>query len=199
MLHRILFVDDDQNLLRSYKRQYRRLYQVEIAENAAHALEILKQEPPVSVMVTDFSMPDMDGIELIKRKMEFDTLSVPILITGKADLNMAIRAVNECSIYRFLTKPVEFDEMLPILEGAVEQYKLNIAIADELHKLECPELTVAVCSHCRKVRKVDDDATKQANWKHLEVFFTHNFGIEFSHGLCPDCVEKMYSEVLRKE
>ncbi len=199
MLHRILFVDDDHNLLSSYRRQYRRLYQVETAENAAQALEILQQEPPVSVLVTDYSMPDMDGIEFIKKKMAFDALSVPILITGKADLNMAIRAVNEVSIYRFLTKPVEFDEMVPILESAVEQFKLNIAVAEELNKLGSPEQTVAICSHCRKVRKVEENPTVQINWKHLEVFFTHNYGIEFSHGLCPDCVEKMYSEVLRKE
>ncbi len=198
MLHRVLFVDDDVNLLKSYRRQYRHQFQVDIAASALEALESLKKSPPVSVIVTDYSMPDHDGIELIKMKMAFDTLSVPILITGQADLNMAIRAVNECSIFRFLTKPIEYEEMLPIIEKAIEQYKLNVALADELHKLGETESTVAICSHCRKVRNVEAQATEQKNWKHLEVYFTQNFGIEFSHGLCPECVEKMYSDVLKK-
>jgi response regulator RpfG family c-di-GMP phosphodiesterase len=127
MSERILFVDDDPHLLASCERSLRRHFQIETAEGGEAGLAKLASRGPYAVVVADRQMPRMDSIEFLGavRKRAPDT--VRIMLTGNADLEGAIRVVNEGNIFRFLTKPCPPDLLTQALQDAQAQYRLVTA------------------------------------------------------------------------
>ncbi|OGR38532.1 MAG: hypothetical protein A2051_02980 [Desulfovibrionales bacterium GWA2_65_9] len=121
---RVLFVDDDANLLDSMRRQFVGEYEVHSAQNAAEALEILAPGPPFTVLVSDLRMPGMDGIQFLAQAAELYPDTVRILLTGFADLNNAVEAVNQGFIFRFLSKPCPPEALDKALAEAVRQHGL---------------------------------------------------------------------------
>lgn len=133
MVERILCVDDDLNILLALQRQLRKQFHLDSALGAEKALAAIEREGPYAVIVTDLQMPGMNGLELLARVKDISPDTVRIMLTGQADLNTAIAAVNQGSIFRFLTKPCSTEEMTVTLDAAVEQYRL---ITAERHLLE---------------------------------------------------------------
>ncbi len=127
MNRKILVVDDEQNLLDSLKRQLRKRFHVETALGPEEGLKTIAARGPFAVIVSDLRMPVMDGIEFLSRASKIDSDSVCIMLTGNADLQNAIQAVNEGNIYRFLTKPCMTETLASVLEQGVEQYRLVTA------------------------------------------------------------------------
>src|ERR1035441_2270014 len=105
MSEKILFVDDDPNLLSSCERVLRRNFQIETAEGGEAALARIACHGPYAVVVADRQMPRMDGIQFLHALRERAPDTIRIMLTGNADLEGAIRVVNEGNIFRFLTKP----------------------------------------------------------------------------------------------
>lgn len=124
MNNRVLFVDDEANVLFAYKRNLRGFFDVTTAETGTSALEILSNEPAFAVVVSDYRMPEMDGISFLHKVRELCPDSVRIILTGYADLQIAIDAINEGNIFRFLTKPIQNDKLVNVLKDSVEQYRL---------------------------------------------------------------------------
>jgi serine phosphatase RsbU (regulator of sigma subunit) len=120
---KILFVDDDASLLASYRRQLRKQYHIETALGGQEGLELIEQNGPYAVIVSDFRMPFMDGIEFLARVREIAPETVRIMLTGSADMQLAIQAVNEGNIFRFLTKPCLADVLGESLDTGIEQYQ----------------------------------------------------------------------------
>ena len=123
MTNKILFVDDDANLLASFRRQLRKQFQIETALGGLEGLELVDQNGPYAVIVSDFRMPHMDGIEFLARVREIAPDTVRIMLTGNADMQAAIQAVNEGNIFRFLTKPCAVDLLGESLNTGIEQYQ----------------------------------------------------------------------------
>jgi serine phosphatase RsbU (regulator of sigma subunit) len=123
LTHKILFVDDDENLLASFRRQLRKHFQIETALGRPQGLELMDQNGPYAVIVSDFRMPLMDGIEFLSRVREIAPDTVRIMLTGNADMQAAIQAVNEGNIFRFLTKPCAVDLLGESLITGIEQYQ----------------------------------------------------------------------------
>ncbi len=126
-MNKILFVDDDKNLLSAIKRQLRGHYQVALAEGGESALNIIAEKGPFAVIVADMRMPGMDGIELLTKVHNKYPDTVRVMLTGNADMQTAIDAVNKGEIFRFLNKPCETAEMVRALEAACKQYDLIMA------------------------------------------------------------------------
>jgi len=124
MSDKILLVDDDANLLDSYRRQLRKQFQVFTAQGGPAALEELKREGPFAVIVADMRMPEMDGIELLRRVRETQPDTVRVMLTGNADLTTSIQAVNEGSVFQFLTKPCPAEQLVATLRAGLEQHHL---------------------------------------------------------------------------
>ena len=120
----ILFVDDDVNILDGLKRQLRRKYHVVTALSGPEGLELLKSKGPFPVVVSDMKMPIMNGSEFLKRARETSPDTVRILLTGQADFNDTIEAINEGNIFRFIHKPCPIPLLVRSLEDALEQYRL---------------------------------------------------------------------------
>jgi response regulator RpfG family c-di-GMP phosphodiesterase len=127
MNERILFVDDDENILAGYKRNLRSKFNIITNPNALEALESIKTSEPFSVVVSDFKMPVMDGINFLSWVKAFSPDTVRIMLTGFADINNAIKSVNEGNVFRFLTKPINNEILITALKDGIEQYKLVTA------------------------------------------------------------------------
>ncbi|MFQ5771117.1 MAG: HD domain-containing phosphohydrolase, partial [bacterium] len=124
MTDKILIVDDDVNILEGYKRFLRRQYQIVTTLGGQSGLEKVHTNGPFAVVVSDLRMPGMDGVEFLARIREQTPDSVRILLTGQADLNNAIEAVNKGHIFRFLTKPCPPTIFRQALDAGLEQYRL---------------------------------------------------------------------------
>lgn len=116
---RILFVDDEERILRSLAMQFRRQYEVLTESDPRRALERLKSEP-VQIIVSDQRMPQMSGAELLAEAREIAPETLRILLTGYSDLDAAVEALNSGGIFRYLTKPWDQQEMAFTLRQAAE-------------------------------------------------------------------------------
>jgi response regulator RpfG family c-di-GMP phosphodiesterase len=134
MSNRILFVDDDPNLLASIERSFRRQFQLDTAEGGEAGLAKLAERGPYAVVVADRQMPRMDGIQFLAEVRQRAPDTVRIMLTGNVDLEAAIRVVNEGNIFRFLTKPCPPDVLGKALTDALALYDLAIAEKELLNK-----------------------------------------------------------------
>jgi predicted signal transduction protein with EAL and GGDEF domain len=121
-LPRILCVDDEPNVLAGLRRTLRRTCDVTIALGAAAAIEVISTGGPFAVIVSDLSMPEMDGIEFLRWVSEHAPNTAGILLTGNANLSAAIAAVNAGFIFRFLTKPCPSPELLDAIAAGCKRY-----------------------------------------------------------------------------
>jgi response regulator RpfG family c-di-GMP phosphodiesterase len=121
---RILCVDDEPNVLDGLARTLRTHYLVETATEGKIALDMLKSAEPFAVVMSDQRMPQMTGTQFLAQSRVVAPNSVRVLLTGQADMESAMDAVNEGNIFRFLTKPCPTDVLLAALEACCDQYRL---------------------------------------------------------------------------
>lgn len=126
MLRRILFVDDEPNVLQALERQFRR-WEVETAVGPERGLQTIAAGGPFAVVVSDLRMPGMDGVQFLARVRTTSPDTVRLMLTGQADMSDAIAAVNEGNIFQFLIKPCPPNVLSRALEAALEQYRLVTA------------------------------------------------------------------------
>jgi response regulator RpfG family c-di-GMP phosphodiesterase len=131
---KILFVDDDANILAGFQRHLRKIFDLETALGAKDGLNTINEKGPFSVIVSDLRMPGMDGIQFLSRVRERTPDSIRMMLTGCADMQTAIDAVNQGNIFRFLTKPCESDVLVKALSEGVRQYNLVTAERELLEK-----------------------------------------------------------------
>lgn len=124
---RVLFVDDESNVLDAIRRQLRRRIDVHVASSGPEGLMLLEEAGPFAVVVSDMRMPDMSGPEFLAKVRERYPETVRMALSGQADLDTTIAAVNDGQIYRFLTKPCTAEALLAAAEAGIEQYRLVTA------------------------------------------------------------------------
>jgi DNA-binding NtrC family response regulator len=121
---KILFVDDEPQVLEGFQRLLSPTFRVETAISGAKALSKMQSSGPYAVVVCDMRMPEMDGVRLLyKIRLEFPEC-VRIMLTGNSDQETAVRAVNEGNIFRFLTKPCDEALLTRTLNEALVQYRV---------------------------------------------------------------------------
>ena len=124
MRHKILLVDDEPHVTEALKRAlYQEPYEVLSANSANEALQILAREP-IAVVITDERMPGMQGAEFLVLVYRDYPETIRIMLTGHANLDLAMRAINEGQIYRFLMKPCNEQEIRLAIRQAIQQKEL---------------------------------------------------------------------------
>ncbi len=123
--YRILIVDDEEDNLALLYRTLRSKYLVTKAQSAIEALEILKTQE-FDCILSDHKMPLMDGVEFLKRAYDIYPRTMRLLVTAYSDVKILIDAINYAKIYRYIKKPYSPDELLMIVENALETYQLKI-------------------------------------------------------------------------
>lgn len=122
----LLFVDDEKGVLNSLVRLFRKEgYEVLTAPSAAQAWRILKDRT-VHVLVTDYRMPGTTGVALLKKVKIAYPDTIRIMLTGYADIDAVMAAVNQGAVYKFVTKPWNDNDLKLTIRLAVEQYDLAL-------------------------------------------------------------------------
>ncbi len=124
MNDRVLFVDDEPNVLAGIRRALRGKVDLTTSESPVEALELLRREDAYAVIVSDMRMPEMDGVEFLKQARTIAPDSVRLMLTGNADQKTAVDAVNDGEVFRFLNKPCGANVLHKTLTAAFRQYEL---------------------------------------------------------------------------
>lgn len=134
MDERVLIVDDDINFLSAVRRQLRKDFQPDTAQGPEEGLNFIKTCGPYAVIISDLQMPKMNGIEFLSKVKEIAPDTVRMMLTGNADLDRTIQAVNAGNIFQFLTKPCAPETLTNVIHLGIKQYRLVIAEKELLQK-----------------------------------------------------------------
>lgn len=137
MTRKLLLVDDEAAILRTLKRLFRRKgYELLVAENAEQGLRICQQESP-QVVLSDFMLPGMNGSELLQKTSELVPSPVGLLLSGQAELNLVLDALNSGQVFKFITKPWNDAELLSQVERAFELFEAQLLPPFEPGSSQC--------------------------------------------------------------
>ena len=134
----VLCVDDEASILHSLRRVFlEEPWEMHFARSGEEGLRIVK-EHEVDLILSDFRMPVMDGVKFLHEARELRPDCMRIVLSGYADINLIVTALNEGEIYRFIPKPWNDDELLHNIRKALEHHRLdqeNRRLAGELKEL----------------------------------------------------------------
>jgi response regulator RpfG family c-di-GMP phosphodiesterase len=159
---RLLFVDDEQRVLNSMRIMFRRQFDLFLASSGAEALEIVKHKN-IDVIVADHRMPQMTGVEVLTKARSISPRTVRILLTGYADLDAVEGSINECEVFRFLTKPCA-PEMLRETITLAAKLALTAPVHDSF---DFPEGELSDESVLEMIMAGDAAALEEAAAQHL--------------------------------
>jgi two-component system response regulator HupR/HoxA len=120
----VLFVDDEPDIVETFRLDYDEDFSVLVATSGSQALDILAREP-VAVLVADQRMPEMSGLEVIRRALEQRPDVVPIILTGYTDPDALVEAINLGRVYRYIAKPWDSQELRLAISRAIEAFHLT--------------------------------------------------------------------------
>ncbi len=178
---KILLVDDEVNITKALRRllMAEERFDVYTADSGRAALEILREEPDVGVIISDQRMPEMTGVEFLGQARELVPDAVRILLTGYADIEASIGAINQGAVFRYLTTPWKDDELLEVVSEAARNYwlvaenkRLNALVAKQNQELQDwnGRLKQRVLDQTSQIRE-KSDALAESN-QHLRESFS---------------------------
>ena len=131
----LLYVDDEATNLRVFKANFRKFFNVHTSTNPIEAIELLKNED-IQIIVTDQRMPEMTGTQFLEKILPDYPDVIKIILTGFTDIEAIKDGINRCGIFKYITKPWNFDEMKGVLERAIETYQQAIESEEHIQELE---------------------------------------------------------------
>ena len=184
---KILIADDDPVARAVLRQALRRLgHEVVEAEDGTQALKLLEADP-VRVIVSDWTMPGLDGLALcraIRGRVGADYVYF-ILLTSRDASEDNQREAIEAGVDDFLTKPLDVQEIWMRLRVA----ERILRFATQVSQLEA---FLPICGYCKKVR---DDKNY---WQQIEGYINERTGTDFSHSVCPDCYQGVVLPEIKK-
>ena len=177
----ILIVDDDKDIVHLMQSILEDDgYDVTAAMSGEEAVELI-EKGQFDVILTDLMMGSIGGIDVLRRAKEADPLVKVIVMTGKANISLAIEAIR-VGIDDFLEKTTDIAEVLMRIRNAFERGQME-------KKISLYERYLAICSVCRDIRDDTGVNPGEGEWKRLEQYMEERADIEMTHGLCPQCFE----------
>ncbi len=196
---RILIAEDDftsRNMLAGVLKKAG--YEPVEAVNGLEALEELQRPDAPRLVVLDWIMPEMDGLEVLRRlrAVQSDRPPYVLMLTTKTDKEEIIAGL-EAGANDYLAKPFGAGELRARIEVGRRMVEMQDALAEKIVELrralaEIKTLrgSVPICAGCKKIR--DDEGF----WQQVEVYVREHTEAEFSHGLCPECMKKLYPDIV---
>lgn len=172
-------------------------YEALMASDGGSALEIMTGDDVPEMAVIDWIMPVMDGIEVCRKIRCKDTEQPPyiIMLTGK-DRKRDIVAGLEAGANDYISKPYDLDELKARIEVGRRMVSIQKQLAEKIVELKealghikTLKGIVPICASCKKIR---DD---KGYWEQVEVYVKNHSEAQFSHGICPDCIKKLYPDL----
>ena len=198
---RILIAEDDavsRRTLEVYLTRWR--YEVVIATDGAEAWRVLEGTDAPKLSILDWMMPGMDGIEICRRVRELPrvTPSYLMLLTARGAHEDIIRGL-DAGADDYVTKPFDHDELRARVRVGVRVAELQTNLADRVSELEGALAGVKqlqgllpICCYCKKIR---DDRNY---WQQVEGYISDHSEAQFSHGVCPECYERVMKSEFSK-
>lgn len=159
----ILCVDDEANVLKALRRLFMdEDYDILTAESGEQGLEILNETPGLQVVISDYRMPSMNGVDFLKKVYERQPETVRIVLSGYADTAAIVSAINEGQIYKFIPKPWNDDELRVTIAKAVELYFLQRENNDLSRELQATN---------EELKIINDNLEKMVQERSEEILF----------------------------
>lgn len=190
----ILIIDDDP-ILRKTLADILRLkgYDVVLAASGMEGLALVRDNP-VDVALIDIGLPDISGVEVLKKIKTDNPLMEVIILTGHATLDSAIDAANR-GAFSYLIKPYDIEQLLLNIRRAFEKQtsecdreRLILELKASLAKVKQLEGIIPICLYCKRIRN------DKESWQQMESYITEHSKALFSHGICPECLAKVSKE-----
>jgi len=124
--NKVLCVDDQQEVTQLLEQQLKGKYQIYFANSGAEALTLLSAHGPIAVMLVDYAMPGMDGVTLLREVHNRSPDTVSIMLTAFADVSVAVSALHEAHIFRFVRKPWDVNLLCRYIDDALEHYRVVV-------------------------------------------------------------------------
>jgi DNA-binding response OmpR family regulator len=198
---KVLVADDDQVSCSVLETTLLRAgYEVITTDNGVAAWQVLQTEDPPSLVILDWMMPQMDGLEVCRKIRQAGKAQPPYVLlltarTSRLDIVEGLRAGGD----DYLTKPVDLDVLHARLQVGVRMVQLQQNLANRVRELEEALSRVKqlqgllpICSYCKKIRN------DQNYWQQVEIYVSQHSDAKFSHSICPGCYEEVVKPELRK-
>jgi phosphoserine phosphatase RsbU/P len=191
---KILIAEDDpisRRLLETALKKWS--YEVEVVHDGAQAWELLQRDDAAPLAILDWMMPYVDGREVCRRARSHPRTPPPylILLTTRDTAEDIVEGL-EAGADDYITKPFDLDELRARVQVGVRMVELQQNLANRVRELEQALAQVKqlqgllpICSYCKKIR---DDRNY---WRQVESYLSAHSDVEFSHGICPDCYERI--------
>ena len=198
---KVLVADDDpvsQRLVVSALEKWG--YGVIAVNNGSDAWQTLEGEERPSMAILDWMMPGMTGLEICQRaRQRAETAAVYLmLLTARGERGDSVRGLEE-GADDFIVKPYDRDELRARVHVGMRIVELQASLARRVHELEGALARVKqlhgllpICSYCKKIRN------DRNYWQRVENYISEHSEATFSHGICPDCFEKLVKPELEK-
>lgn len=194
---RVLVADDDATLRYGLSVQLQRWgYEPVVCEDGAAAREVLRSGAPPRLAILDWSMPGVDGITLcheIRSTPALSTIYV-VLLTARDTLDEMVSGL-ERGADEYIVKPFEWEVLRARLNTGARISMLQQNLARRVEELQTALATVKqlsgllpICAYCKRIRRDDN------YWQQLETYIAEHSEADFSHGVCPPCLEKAKKE-----
>ncbi len=136
-VERVLILDDEEMVLTSL-RSFLELetdYEIVTFTSATEALEYTKKNK-INLVVSDYLMPEMDGISFLAKVKEIDPNATRVILTGYADKENAIKAINEVSLFQYIEKPWDNDNLKLVIRNGIDKQKLLSELASKVVEIK---------------------------------------------------------------
>lgn len=179
----------------------RRGYEVTETVDGMQALKAMEKPDAPRLVILDWMMPEMDGIEVCRRIRAIETQWPPyiIILTTKGEKTDIIQGL-ETGADDYLAKPYNGSELLArvnvgrrMIEIQMKLQKKIKELEDALEHIRTLQGILPICCFCKKIR---DD---KGYWKQVEVYLHDHSDAEFSHGICPECMKKHYPQYMEDD
>lgn len=197
---RVLVVEDDEvsrRVLTGFLRRWG--YEVVTAASGDEAWELLQLPAAPQLIVLDWMMPGLGGLELVRKIREANHPSPAyiLMLTARADSKDIVEGL-EAGADDYLTKPFNHPELRARIAGGARVVTLQRVLGERVRELETSLARVKtlqgllpICSYCKRIR---DDRNY---WQQVEQYISEHSEVEFSHGICPTCYEKIVAPELK--
>jgi len=171
-------------------------FEVLAAVDGNEASEKLRDPDPPQLAILDWMMPGMDGVEVCRRLRgaNTDNPTYVILLTALGSKEDIVKGLS-AGADDYLTKPFDNDELRARIEVGRRVLELQTSLAqrivelqDALNHVKTLQGILPICMHCHKIR------TDQESWERIEKYISERSNAEFSHSLCPECLDEQYPD-----
>ncbi|MGH9862432.1 MAG: response regulator [Candidatus Acidiferrales bacterium] len=169
-------------------------YEVLSVGNGIEACAVLQKPDAPRLVILNWMMPELDGIDVCRRVRARSTATPPylILLTGRGHSDDIVTGLN-AGANDYITKPFDREELRARVGVGVRVLELQANLAARVQELEEAlkrvrqlQKLLPICSHCKKIRN------DQNYWQQVEGYISEHTDVQFSHGICPECLVKLY-------